>query len=249
MTVKNYVRERYNQKFKNFSKAWNEYEGIENFKISENVETVGGISEEAHYCMRLATAYQLTEAFKAMRIDMTDTNVLEELSVGNIGTPARIAKMWTGSNLHDDRELLSGRWANRPRLAAFENEHDEHIPITKRIDLTAVCSHHAAPFSTTFREDAYALVSYIPHDKVLGISKLQRVVDWIAQRGHLQEALTKDIYDEIMKVSGTDSVYVKLVNVVHTCESLRGAKSKDGSFTTEYYGGYYNDIMLRQQIK
>ena len=95
-------------------------------------------------------------------------NVTEDESFGNIGTPGRIIKMWTGAGLHDDRELLSGRWSKKPRLAKFPNTHDTHIPITKRVDLTAVCSHHMAPFSTTFREDAYAVISYIPADFVSG---------------------------------------------------------------------------------
>jgi len=249
MTEKKYIKEKFIKKYKNFNKYWNEYESLEDFKINQNVSEVGGISEEAHYIMRLATSYHLTQAFKAMRIDLSDPNVEEDLESGNIGTPGRIAKMWCGANLHDDRELLSGRWSNMPRLARFPNTHLERYPITKRIDLTAVCSHHAAPFSTTFREDAYAIISYIPNEWVLGISKLQRVADNIAQRGWLQEELTQELYKVISKVAETDSVYVKLVNVVHTCESLRGAKSKDGAFTSEYYGGDFAQAEVRRAIQ
>jgi GTP cyclohydrolase I len=248
MTVKNYTKERYTKKYKNFNKHWNDYEALESFRINENVQQVGDVTDEVHYIMRLCTQYHLTEAFRAMRINLDDPNVEEEYDVGNIGTPGRIAKMWTGSGTHDDRELLSGRWANKPRLAKFPNTHDTHIPITKRVDLTAVCSHHAAPFSTTFRDDAYAIISYIPENYVLGISKLQRLTDWISQRGWLQEELTQEIYKEISQVAETESVYVKLYNVVHTCESLRGAKSKDGAFTSEYYGGDFNNLDIRSQI-
>ena len=91
-------------------------------------------------------------------------------------------------------------------------------------------------------------ISYIPDEWVLGISKLQRLADWISQRGWLQEELTQDIFNEIAEVAETKSVYVKLNNVVHTCESLRGAKSKDGAFTSEYYGGAFKDPEIRRQV-
>jgi GTP cyclohydrolase I len=57
------------------------------------------------------------------------------------------------------------------------------------------------------------------------------------------------IYEEIAEVAETDSVYVKLYNNVHTCESLRGAQSEDGAFTSEYYGGDFEDAEIRKQIQ
>lgn len=229
-----------------FQEACEEYEDLPSFKISENVETVGGISEDTHYIMRLVAQDHMEEVFKAMKIDMEDPNV-----AGEKGTPFRFIKMYCGDGLDDSTELLSGRWSNRPRIASFPNETDQKFPITKKIDIVATCSHHTAPFSTMFREDAYALVSYVPDKNVLGISKLQRLVDWVSRRGHLQEGLTKMIYDEVSTAAGTKSVYVKLVNIVHTCESLRGAQSKDGSFTSEYYGGDFttNPELLKQVNK
>ncbi len=243
------IREKFNKKYpeKDFDYYYTEYSNLKNFKINENVETVNGISEAAHYIMRLVSTYYMNKVFKAMKIDTKDPNV-EEDEDGNIGTAARIVKMWTGKDTNDDRELLSGRWAKKPRLAKFPNTHDTHIPITKRIDISAVCSHHFAPFSSTFRGDAYAVISYIPDEFVLGISKLQRLADWVSQRGWLQEEITQKLYEEIKEAAGTDSVYVKLYNIVHTCESIRGAKSKDGAFTSEYYGGKFKDPILRSQI-
>ena len=115
-------------------------------------------------------------------------------------------------------------------------------------DVVSNCSHHTAPFSTKFRDDSYAIVSYIPEDTILGISKLQRIVDWVARRGHLQEGLTQMIYDEVSKAAETKSVMVFLSNVVHTCESLRGAQSSDGSFTSIYFGGAFESEDLRREI-
>lgn len=227
-----------------FNIAVAEYENLPSFKISENVETVGGISENAHYIMRIVSQYYMEKVFESMKIDMTDGNV-----AGTKGTPYRIIKMWTGANLDDETEMMSGRWATKPRIAVFENESPAAFPITKKVDIVSVCSHHSAPFSTMFRSDSYAIVSYIPDKFVLGISKLQRIVDWVSRRGHLQENLTKMIYDEVAKAAGTSSVFVKLVNLVHTCESLRGAQSKDGSFTSEYYGGDFEDPYKRKEVQ
>ena len=244
-----YILTRYQERYNRdtFDASYRLYQEIPSFKINENVHQVSVFNDRLHFIMRLETQYYLTKAFEAMKVDMLDENVTE--NDDNIGTPGRVAKMWCGKDTNDDRELLSGRWAHRPRLASFPaNKMDPRIPITKRVDLTAVCSHHLAPFSTTFREDAYAVVSYIPGGMVLGISKLQRLVDWMSQRGWLQEDLTREIFNEISAAAGTVSVYVKLVNVVHTCESLRGAKSKDGAFTTEYYGGDFEDPEIRASI-
>lgn len=243
--LKEFVAERFNNEFPDFDfeQAWQEYNLLDDFKISENVESVGGISPEAHYVMRIVSEYFFTQAFKAMKVDLNDPNV-----GGYKGTPFRITKMYTGAHLNDDSELLSGRWANKPQMASFPNQHNQKLPITKKIDIVAVCSHHLAPFSTMFRDGAYATVSYIPSETVIGISKLQRIVDWVARRGHLQEDLTIMIYNEVAKAAQTESVYVRLSGLVHTCESLRGTQSKDGAFTSEYYGGDFENFDLRSQV-
>ena len=243
--LKDHVAQRFEQKFpnKDFLSAWVEYNHLQDFKISDNVESVGGVSEQAHYIMRVITEYHFTQAFKAMKINMDDPNV-----GGDKGTPYRVAKMYCGDNLEDDSEMLSGRWSNRPNMASFPNESGQKFPITKRVDIVSVCSHHTAPFSTLFRDGSYAVISYIPDKKVLGISKLQRIVDWVSRRGHLQENLTKMIYDEVCKAAETDAVYVKLGGLVHTCESLRGTQSNEGAFTSEYYGGGFSDYELRREV-
>jgi GTP cyclohydrolase I len=243
--LKEYVEQKFEKYYplKDFLTSWIEYNHLQDFKISENVEAVGGISEEAHFIMRVITEYHITQAFKAMKIDMNDPNV-----GGEKGTPFRMTKMYCGNGLEDDTELLSGRWSKRPQMARFPNEQGQKYPITKRVDIISVCSHHVAPFSTLFKEGAYAVISYIPDEMVLGISKLQRIVDWVARRGHLQENLTKMIYDEVSIAAETPSVFVKLYGLVHTCESLRGAQSNEGAFTSEHYGGAFVNYELRREV-
>jgi GTP cyclohydrolase I len=247
-----FIKPRYVMKYneESFAEALAEYMDLRPFKANENVwETNQNVPDDVHLIARLVTQYHLTEAFKAMKIDMSDDNVMEDLSSGNIGTPGRIAKVWMGANLDDDRELGGGRWSRKPRLASFPNTNDTNIPITKRVDIISNCSHHFIPFTTIAREESYAIISYIPDKFVLGISKLQRLADWVSQRFFLQEDLTKKLYEAVSEASQTDSVYVGLFNMVHGCESMRGAKSNDGSFTSEYYGGKFADPELRKQIR
>jgi len=251
MSKKEFVKYRYiKQGYNNFEDHWDEYREIPSFAPNGNVfEHVDNISDEAHFIMRMCTQYYLTKAFESMKINLSDDNVAEDLENGNIGSPGRIAKVWCGYDTHDDMELGGGRWNPRPRLASFPNTGNSKIPITKRVDIISNCSHHFIPFHTLAREDSYAIISYIPDKKVLGISKLQRVANWVSQRFFLQEDLTKMLYDEISKVAETESVYVGLYNLVHGCESLRGSKSNDGAFTSEYYGGAFEDPELRKQIR
>ncbi len=233
-----------------FEAAFKAYLELPNFNLNENINTVTGVfDKDLQEIVRLSTQFYLTKTFNAMKINLDDPNTQEDSTDGNIGTPGRLAKMWVGSNLDDDAELLSGRWTKPPRIASFPNTHTKRIPITKRVDLVSCCSHHIAPFSSFFRDDAYAIVSYIPDKKVLGISKLPRTIDWLARRGWLQEDLTKAIYDEISEIAETESVYVKLANISHTCESLRGSQTQDGAFTTEYYGGAFENKDVRNQVK
>lgn len=246
----NFIKERYDARYPegDFDADYATYESIDAFAPNGNIFDEQSISDSVHFIMRTTTQYHLTEAFKAMKIDLTDDNVTEVLEDGNIGTPGRIAKVWCGDGTHDDRELGSGRWSVKPRLASFPNTGTSNIPITKRVDIISNCSHHFIPFTTIARPDSYAIISYIPDKEVLGISKLQRVADWVSQRFFLQEDLTKMLYDEVVKVAKTDSVYVGLFNMVHGCESMRGAKANDGAFTSEEYGGAFNEYHIRKQV-
>jgi len=243
--VKEFVKERFNKKFspRLFNEVWRKYKELPSFKINENwFESIPEIKEypyvkELHYVLRLVSQFYMIKTFEAMKIDLNDPNVWEDLNNGNIGTPGRIVKWFVGADTHDDRELLGGRFHEPVRLATFPNDNEKNLPIIKEVELTAVCSHHALPFSTKFNENAKVVIAYIPDKYLLGISKLQRLVRYVAQRGWLQEDLTKAIYNKIKEAAQTDSVYIKLKNIRHFCEWGRGVLSEGQGFTTEYYGG------------
>nr|DAV09815.1 MAG TPA: GTP cyclohydrolase I [Caudoviricetes sp.] len=213
------------------------------------------IDEPTLLCMRWVAGLKMEEVLDILKFDRTDSNLVQDLSVGNIGTAQRWAKTVTGDSLECDNEMMCGRYAKPPRIATFPaNEPGTNLvpvtplPVTKSLDLSSVCSHHFLPYGTLIGDGAYAIVSYIPGDFVLGISKLQRVADHIARRPTIQEDLTKELYRAISEAAQTPDVYVGIFNAKHTCEYLRGSQSKDGALTTEWFGGKFEDKELRESV-
>ena len=245
-TLYQFIAARFKQKFPDadVDRAIAEYDEIPAFRASGNHP----VSPEVHYVMRLTTQWHLQEAFKAMKIDLDDPNVAEDLSTGNIGTAGRIAKVWCGATPGDDTELGGGRWSEAPRIATFPNETGISLPITKRVNLISNCSHHFVPFSTDFSDDSQVVISYIPKSVVLGISKLQRLVNWVGQRFWLQEDLTRELYNVVSEAARTEDVYIRLENIKHGCEFLRGARTKDGAFTSVYYRGKFANEDIRKLV-
>ena len=213
------------------------------------------IDEPTLLCMRWVAGLKMEEVLDILKFDRTDSNLVQDLSVGNIGTAQRWAKTITGDGLECDDEIMCGRYAKPPRIATFPaNEPGTNLvpvtplPVTKICDISSVCSHHFLPYGTLIGDGAYAIISYIPGDFVLGISKLQRVADHIARRPTIQEDLTKELYRAISEAAQTPDVYVGIFNAKHTCEYLRGSQSKDGALTTEWFGGKFEDKELRESV-
>lgn len=223
---------------------------IKPFAAGGNIfENSNGIDEPTLFVMRWLAGLKMQQALEILKFDLNDSNIMQDLSVGNIGTAQRWAKTITGGSLDDSTEMMCGRYTTKPRLATFPNNDPANIPITKRVDLSSVCSHHFLPYGTLLRDDSYAIISYIPGPYVLGISKLQRLADWVARRPTIQEDLAKNLWKEISEAAQTEDVYVGIFNARHTCEYLRGSQSQDGAFTTEYYRGRFEYPEIRKQAK
>lgn len=260
----NFVKSQYFAKYpdhteEQFEKDFNAYLNIPNFKANANIHEVlsaydqeqkyqlrdnenefidenNNIKPEVHWILRSATQYYLIKAFDAMKIDLDDPNV--DVNALGKGTPGRIAKMWCGNDPDDITELGSGRWNKEPVLSIFPNDGEQGI-IHKEVDLISCCSHHFLPFNTL--EKGRAIVAYKPGKYLIGISKLQRFVNWAAKRFWLQEDLTNYLGKTIKRISGTEDVFIRIENAVHGCEKFRGASSKDGSLTTEFRSGIFNN--------
>lgn len=233
----------------NISQSLIKLKDLKPFKAGGNVFTDSdGIDNPTLFVMRWVAGIKFEEVLDVLKFDLTDPNLVQILDLGNIGTAQRWTKTVTGSNVEDDSEMMCGRYTKIPRLATFPNKKKKKIPITKRVDISSVCSHHFLPYGTLLRDDSYAIISYIPKDFVLGISKLQRLADWASRRPTIQEDLVETLWNAVSEAAQTEDVYVGLFNARHTCEYLRGSQSHDGAFTTEFYKGKFDNIKLRQSV-
>jgi len=200
-------------------KAYFEYKELKAFKADGNVfETGQEITEDAHRLMRWLVEQKLKEAFALMLIK-EDDNTAE--------TPKRIAKVWCGDSLACDTELGGGRFSKPVRLPKFPNNNGSNW-ITKEVRIISTCSHHFLPFV------GKAVIKYKPNDFVLGISKLQRLANYIGNRFHLQEDLTVQLHRIIKEAADVPDDHVQVtIEAAHSCEMYRGVKNQDCMFTTE----------------
>jgi GTP cyclohydrolase I len=144
------------------------------------------------------------------------------------GTPDRVARMYVN-------ELFSGCYESEPKLTVFENtkEYDEMVFLGP-ISIKSTCSHHIIPFL------GEAFIAYIPGKKVVGISKLARIVKWFMRRPQIQEELTKQIADYIQKTLEPKGVAV-YVKAQHLCMIARGVEETNSFMKTSSMQGSFID--------
>ena len=154
---------------------------------------------------------------------------------GLIETPKRVANMY--------EEIFAGIECDITKhFKVFENEDYDELIVVKDIPLYSMCEHHLLPFVGT------ASVAYLPRDgKVLGLSKIARIVDDVSKKPQLQERLTKQIADIIVKAVDARGVAV-VVEAEHLCMTMRGIR-KPGSktVTSAMRGGCRTDLRTRNE--
>lgn len=169
------------------------------------------------------------EIMKLMELDLSDDSLVE--------TPHRVAKMYVD-------EIFSGlNYHNFPKITLIENKMQVDEMITVRdITLTSVCEHH---FVTI---DGKATVSYIPKDKVIGLSKINRIVEFFSLRPQVQERLTQQILVALQTLLGTVNVAVS-IDATHYCVKARGIKDSNSlTTTTALGGGFKTNPSTRQEF-
>ena len=144
-------------------------------------------------------------------------------------TARRVAKMFV-------HEIFKGRYYPPPEVTAFPNakEYDQ-LYITGPITINSTCAHHFQPITGN------AYVGIFPGKKVIGLSKFNRVVDWIASRPQIQEEMTEQIADEIEKETEAKGVAV-VIKAKHFCMSARGVKEHDSDMLTSVIRGDFLKI-------
>jgi GTP cyclohydrolase I len=160
------------------------------------------------------------EIMDVMGLDLTDDSLK--------GTPDRVAKMYI-------EEIFSGlNPSNKPKIALFENKYQyNQMLVEKNITLYSNCEHHFVPII------GKAHVAYISSGKVIGLSKLNRIVQYYSKRPQVQERLTNQIGEELKNILNTEDVAV-IIDAKHLCVSSRGIKDESSATVTSFYSGAFN---------
>lgn len=156
-----------------------------------------------------------------MGMDMTDDSLQ--------GTPHRVAKMFI-------QEIFSGlNPANKPKISVFDNSYNyDKMLVEANISFNSTCEHHFLPIV------GKAHIGYVSSGKVIGLSKLNRIVDYYSRRPQVQERLIMQIFNELKTVLETDNVIV-VMEATHLCVSSRGIKDESSYTSTIQYGGIFDE--------
>lgn len=152
------------------------------------------------------------------------------------GTPNRVAKMYVN-------EIFGGLHPNRrPKSSTFDNKYKYgEMLVEKNITLYSTCEHHLLPIV------GRAHVAYISNGTVVGLSKMNRIVDYYAKRPQVQERLNIQIVRELQEVLGTDDVAC-VIDAKHLCVNSRGIRDIDSSTVTAEYGGKFKEKSVRREF-
>ncbi|MDP5230789.1 MAG: GTP cyclohydrolase I FolE [Cellulophaga sp.] len=170
----------------------------------------------------------VSEIMETLGLDLTDDSLK--------GTPNRVAKMFVN-------EIFSGLHPNRkPKSSTFDNKYKYgEMLVEKNITLYSTCEHHLLPIV------GRAHVAYISNGTVVGLSKMNRIVDYFAKRPQVQERLNIQIVRELQKVLNTEDVAC-VIDAKHLCVNSRGIRDIESSTVTAEYGGKFKEEATRREF-
>ena len=174
-------------------------------------------------------AEKMQEVLKSLVIDTENDHNTKE-------TARRVAKMFVS-------EIFSGRYTKGPKITAFPNANSyDQLYVTGPITIRSTCAHHMMPIV------GKAYIGIFPGDKVIGLSKFNRLTEWITSRPQIQEEMTVQLANEVEKQTGAKGIAV-LIQAEHFCMSHRGVKEHESDMTTSVVRGVLReDIKLRQEF-
>lgn len=188
-----------------------------------------------------ADAFDLSDIEKIAAIKKDVTNILTTLGMDLTddslkGTPSRVAKMFV-------QEIFGGLHPERkPKASTFENKYKYgEMLVEKNITLYSTCEHHLLPIV------GKAHIGYISNGTVVGLSKMNRVVDYFAKRPQVQERLTMQIVKELQHILSTDDVAC-VIDAKHLCVNSRGIRDIDSSTVTSEFGGKFKEMDTRREF-
>lgn len=210
--------------------------------LEDNYEDVGNdhVGSSADTPMR-KDAFELSDEEKIERIKKNVSEIMHTLGLdlnddSLSGTPNRVAKMYV-------KEIFGGLNPDKkPNSSTFDNKYKYgEMLVEKNITLYSTCEHHLLPIV------GRAHVAYISKGTVVGLSKMNRIVDYFAKRPQVQERLNIQIVKELQNVLGTEDVAC-VIDAKHLCVNSRGIRDIESSTVTAEYGGKFKEEALRREF-
>jgi GTP cyclohydrolase I len=211
-------------------------------QLLENIDLIG----DMHVGTSIETpirkdAFELSDDEKINSIEDKFREIMEtmglDLSDDSLqGTPHRVAKMFV-------KEIFYGlNPENKPKISVFENKFNYgEMLVEKNINMNSTCEHHFLPIV------GKAHVAYISNGEVIGLSKINRIVDYYARRPQVQERLTVQIANELKTILKTEDVAI-VMDAKHMCVSSRGIQDESSSTITAEYSGKFKDKSVREEF-
>lgn|SRR5699024_942005 len=175
-----------------------------------------------------AIAGRFSEIMEILGLDLTDDSLK--------GTPYRVAKMFV-------KEIFYGLDPDqKPKMSVFNNTYQYgKFILEKDISVKSTCEHHFLPII------GKAHVAYVSNGKIIGLSKINRIVDYFARRPQVQERLTRQILEELKADLDTEDVIV-MIDASHCCVTTRGIQDSDSTTVTLDYSGRFEDYEARKEF-
>ncbi|MDG2343363.1 MAG: GTP cyclohydrolase I FolE [Flavobacteriales bacterium] len=198
-------------------------------KVKEDIEILNksknGSSSQGK---KQKIAYHFKKIMEVLDLDLSDDSLID--------TPDRVAKMYVD-------ELFSGlNKNNEPVVSKFENSYNyKGIILEKNIQLYTMCEHHFVPII------GKAHVAYIANEKIIGLSKINRIVSYFSKRPQVQEKLTVQIVNYLKKVLETENVAC-VIEAQHLCVSMRGIKDETSLTTTAEFSGKFLESTVKNEF-
>lgn len=214
-------------------------------KVEKNIQDIDAVGDN-HVGTSSETpmrrdAFELTSSEKISSIKEDVKHIMETLGLdlnddSLKGTPKRVAKMFVN-------EIFGGLDPdNKPSASTFENKYKYgEMLVEKNITVYSTCEHHLLPIV------GKAHVAYISNGTVVGLSKMNRIVDYFAKRPQVQERLTIQVVKELQKVLNTKDVAC-VIDAKHLCVNSRGIRDVDSSTVTSEFGGKFKDKETRREF-
>jgi GTP cyclohydrolase I len=201
---------------------------VKNFLIEKGVETPMKIGNFTNEYKKEQIENHFRKIMELLELDLEDDSLMD--------TPRRVSKMYV------DEIFFGLDYSNFPKATVVDNKmkYDEMV-VERNINVQSNCEHHFVII------DGVSHVSYIPKEKVLGLSKLNRIVQFFSKRPQIQERLTEQIYYALCYILETDDVAV-VIEANHYCVKSRGIQDVNSDTVTSKLGGVFKEGSVRKEF-